>query len=285
MNNNFYQQGYGYMYDNKPTKEAMFNNPLTDEQRKLLQNGESFTLALTQEEVARAYCTHRYPDKKEFALVPLNDGSGRFKCAICGTIIDPDAVTSEEYVRDVIERYVNVMEVTKLLGIDLSNNVIQQMFVAIPFAKKVPQLFKIASDQMNQYSGGINTRYADANGDFNIRSMYNGLSGGWGVSAFGAAPMMGGMMTPPVYNNMAVSGVPGTGIPPVNPFYNTAPNPYAYSMPPAGGVAPNVNPEMARMEEERKRREEEAAAQNNTAAAMPPANPNGLVTGQVNYSI
>ena len=289
MNNygNFYgngnQYGYGYQYDNRPLKEPQFSNPLSDEQRKLLQRNENFSLAVTKEQQARSYCTHRDPNTKRYSLTQLPDGG--FKCNICGTVIYPEKVTGKDYVEQVTAEFANLMEVVKMLGVDLSNKVIQQYFITIPFIEKLPALYSVAREQFEQYESGMSTRFADTNGDFNPYSPYNSLMGGFFNNAsFGNPYNMQPStpyMQPPIINGYGQGYQNGN-----NPFYNNnqqVPDPNLYQNTPNAGMSPtqiqaanmvNAAPGQAPQPPQ--------ATDNNTA---PAPNPVGNVTSQVTYDI
>lgn len=185
-----YNGGYygGNVYQGQPAQPKM-TNPLTEEERKALKNNNAFTLQVTPQELAQAICTHKHPENGNYATVANNDGT--VTCSICHRTFDPNAVASVDYVKDVTNSFVNVLETCKLIGLDLGPEVIRGIFQMTPFVEKIPELFKIAQNSFIKYNDGVNTGYNTVSP--NTMNMYSQIMTGMPMMP-PQPPMMGGAM-------------------------------------------------------------------------------------------
>ena len=122
-NENFYNSGFmgGAMYNPQPIVPKMVN-PLTADEREALKTDNSFTLNITPAEAAAAVCTHKDPQKGQFAIVA--NGDGTCTCSICHRTFSPDMV-DEKLVEDATKTMINVLETSKLIGLDLNPELIR----------------------------------------------------------------------------------------------------------------------------------------------------------------
>lgn len=177
-----YNTGYvGGVTYSQPVAPKMVN-PLTDEERKSLQQNNAFTLQVTQQELAQGVCTHKDPETGRYATVKNPDGT--CTCSICHTTFDPDKVVDADYVKRVTSDFLNVLETSKLLGVDLNSDVIRGVFQMVPFVKKIPELFTIAQTSFLRYNEANPNAYQSA-ANPNAWGMYNNVMSG--------QPMMYGM--------------------------------------------------------------------------------------------
>jgi hypothetical protein len=145
-NNNGWANQYGYGYA-KP-KLPNPTNPLTKEQMAMLkQNAPEFTLAIDNVTALKAICTHR--DESGETLIQNTDGS--VTCSICGTTFTP-VNTDEETVKQLVKSVKDIMETTKIMYVDMPDEVTKGIFQMTPFFDKLPQLYKIAIDHYGRYS-------------------------------------------------------------------------------------------------------------------------------------
>lgn len=216
-----YNTGFvGGMTYAQPAAPKM-TNPLTDEELKALHQNNAFTLQVTPQELAQGICTHKDPKTGCYATV--NNPDGTVTCSICHTTFDPNSVVDVDYVKKVTNEFLNVLETCKLLGIDLSSDVIRGVFQMAPFVKKIPELFNIAQTSFVRYNEASPNAY-QATANPNMWYMFNNLM-------MGQPPMMGqpvqspyaqsaqmyqGYQQPSVtpYANMQSQMVPGG-----SPFY------------------------------------------------------------------
>ena len=133
FNNNF--NGYptggyygGMMYQEAP--KLNMTQGLNPEQLKSLRKTGGFSLDIPEEEMYRAFCTHRYENK--FAVT--QDDEGNYICSLCGTKFKPFEGTVEE-ARAVVENAVNLLETTKMQSITLPQKTIQDFFQIEPVLK------------------------------------------------------------------------------------------------------------------------------------------------------
>ena len=166
-NNQFTAQGY-QMVPQRPKN----TNPLTKEQlAELRQKGGGLSLVPTREEVLQAICTHRDLNTGESRLVQNDDGS--VTCTMCGSTFNTLEVTQEE-VKQATEVITDILQNTKALYLDIPEQVCADYFKIIPLVKKIPDLYKIASDNFKQYEGVNPMSY---NGSDNLFARYNMMTG------------------------------------------------------------------------------------------------------------
>ena len=149
MEQNFYNPGFvgGSMYGQQQPVKPKAENTLTPEEQKLLKVDNSFTLNVTPTEMAQAMCAHR--NNGEYTIVP--NGDGTCTCTQCHATFSPDVV-DYEYAKNAVDMAVNVMETAKLMGIDINTQVFRDYYQYEPFFKKLPQMFKLASNSFNRYN-------------------------------------------------------------------------------------------------------------------------------------
>lgn len=149
-NENFYNAGFmgGAVYNPQPLKPKM-TNPLTADEREALKVDNSFTLNITPAEAAAAVCTHKDPAKGEFAIIPNADGT--CTCSICHATFNPNIVDEDTVVK-ATDAIVNVLETSKLMGLDLNSELIRGYYQMIPFIKKAPQIYKLCNNSFNRYN-------------------------------------------------------------------------------------------------------------------------------------
>ena len=171
FNNNWgYNNMNGYMY-NRP-KMPNPTNPLSKEDMALLmQKAPQFSLAISQVDALRAICTHR--DKDGDKLIP--NGDGTVTCSICGTRFRPVNSTDPEAVKNVFQQAIDCLETIKIMYMDIPDEVTRAYFQMTPFLEKGPQLYKIALDHYNKYSGGSNVIAGNFNNNMNAFAMYSTL--------------------------------------------------------------------------------------------------------------
>ena len=231
MYNNYYAPspyvGQGYA---QVTQKPKNTNPLTKEQlAELRQNGGGLSLVPTREEVLQAICTHRDLNTGESRLVSNDDGS--VTCTMCGSTFSTLEVTQDQ-VKEATNVIIDILQNTKALYLDIPEDVCSNYFKIIPLVQKIPQLYKVASDNFKQYEG-INPLSNE--GSNNIFARYNMLTGpvmpqyGYGQpmqyqpmyaqQPMVQQPMMDMNYQQPAYNPQMmqmVSEAPAAG---TNPFY------------------------------------------------------------------
>lgn len=233
-------QGYGFA-NPKPQVMKMTNPAMTNpDERKLLTNNNKFSFKIEPVEMAAAFCTHKDPNTGEFLTVPDNDGTGNVTCSLCHTKLNPDIINDEEAER-ITNEFVNLVEVTKMLGIDISEDVIRQLCKIIPVVKRWPQYFKISANSFNKYTSQYNHTYIPQSGGINYAGLYNAMRGG-----AGAYPMYNNpyaysnpsMMQTPFMNQQMMTMPGGYGL-----YAEQAPA-YQQPMQPAQNMAPINSPIM-----------------------------------------
>ncbi len=171
--NNYFNNAYpgaGYGYANQ--KKAVSTNPLTEEELKYLaQKNPAFSLSVSKEEQLQAVCTHRDKNTGEVKLRQNNDGT--VTCMICGKtfrMID----SSQDNIDKIFDAAVDALETTKVMYVDIPNDVCRQFFQMSPFISKAKGMYKIANDHFGQYGSALNPQmYNNTNAAAFLASMYN----------------------------------------------------------------------------------------------------------------
>lgn len=228
MNPNY---GSAYNPNAFPKQKPRMTNPLSEQQIQILSKSfsDEFNLKVTEEEMAKAICTHKYCEGMpgvspsmygQFATVPVEGEPGMMYCKICHTKFNPDIVTPG-YVEDMVEKYHNVIETCKLMGLDLHDDVIKQYFSMTPYVERLPKLFHAVAGVFDRYNMG-NPLITDGAVP-NFYGMYNYITNpsipigpGYG---YGAPQMMGqpGFGQPMMQTPMM--GMQNSMVGGVNPFY------------------------------------------------------------------
>lgn len=162
-NNGFMNYGYNRPKMPNPT------NPLSKEDMALLkQKAPQFSLAISQVDALTAICTHR--DNEGEKLIPNSDGT--VTCAICGRTFRP-VNTDPESVKQVFQSVVDCLETIKIMYMDIPDDVTRAYFQMTPFLEKGPQLYKIALDHYQRYSGASNVMTGNYNNGMNAFAMWS----------------------------------------------------------------------------------------------------------------
>ena len=177
--NNF-QQPFGMGMNNGMGMQQNPNNyriPSTltpDEIRMLKNQGSTFSLGLTQEELLRAVCNHRSEDGLSDTLT-YDPVTGVAKCQVCGYEFSPfDPSTSDPTtLKDDIKRVEDILQTTKLMYVDLAAEAAKEYYPIIGLLEKLPQLVEYAAKNMAKHDN-YNYMYADRN--MGAAAMYQNLS-------------------------------------------------------------------------------------------------------------
>ena len=179
---------YGNMYGNpqmQPMGAAMYYNGmqpqqikqqmnvLSDEEiKELMNNQDSFTLALTNRELLQSYCNHRKPGGMGDSLV--DDGDGYVKCTICGARFKPlpDNMSQEE-IMESIEQVENIVQTIKIMYVDMPTEAAKEIYPIVPMMQKLGKLFSMAAKNAAKYESNF---YQYNNGQGGVFSMLNNLT-------------------------------------------------------------------------------------------------------------
>ena len=247
-NNNGFMNGYGMQqptmngfnyggFQQQPVQK--FNNPLTEEQiKRLQQKGSEFSLGITEEEWLRGICNHRSADGTSDMLT-YDPATGIAKCTICGYQFRPiDSKTeSIDTIEGDVERIIDILQTIKLMYVDLPGEAAKEYFQIIPLLNKIPKLFEFAAKNMAKHETNI-WQYNGRN--MGAVNMFNNLSSLFGM---GMNPMNPGM-APNMGMNPAM-GQPMPGMMPQQPmmgnpaFQQPMSNGFGY---PGASMAPGMAP-------------------------------------------
>lgn len=188
-------------------KPMIKKNPLSDEDRKLLEGEGAFDIGIDAKTKARATC-HHYRQDGSFAAHLTGNAEDEYQCEICGTTWIFRPYTKEE-VRDACKMYFDILQCTKVLTLGLfpAQSSVEYAMIG-PFALKTEQLYNIGVNNFMRAEQVVNGTdpYNDRN-----RMMYPGLMN---------YAMMGGCMNPYFMQNQ----MPGMAMP-------QDPNMMAYQQP------------------------------------------------------
>jgi hypothetical protein len=248
--------GYYNGYQQPAAPMQKFNNVLTAEQIKKLQQNADFQIGLSEEEIWRGICNHRTAEGDKDAII-YDPATGVARCAICGyqwrPIQDNESVDS---IQEAVDRIVDILQTIKILYLDLPAQAAKDYFPIIPLIEKIPKLYEFAAKNFNKHEV-YNWQYnnANMNGIQQLQNLNNLFASGMyqyqaqpqGMyqQPFQAQPQMTPQFSTPQFG--AVQPNPATytpqfnaAAPGVNPFgYPGAqPNPAAYTANPYCGFAP-----------------------------------------------
>ena len=224
--------GVQYANQQQTMMPRKWTNPLTKEQERLLkQNNESFNLAATPEEMARAVCTHRDPEKGLLTLHVNNDGT--VTCTKCGSTFNFVTDKSKEEIDKILGAAVDIFESTKVMSLDAPDSFITSIYPIIPITSKFGGLYQTVATQWRKYGVENNIQNSATYGDpFSLLAGAVGGTMSMGMSPYGPQPAQMAQMyqngwtgwgspqgQPAMMNEPAGPGA-NYGTPPVNPWQN-----------------------------------------------------------------
>jgi hypothetical protein len=138
------------VYNQQPMKQPEYSNPLGAAKiKELLEKGNGGPkIALTEDDLNRAVCTHRYNNHLETVEI----GDGKYRCKICGAEFTPVEEANFDDVRQATQNLLDILHTAKIAWLDLPDKLGLEFFQAMAVIEKTPQLFKIAMDNFAQYS-------------------------------------------------------------------------------------------------------------------------------------
>lgn len=206
FNNNWGNNGFGGYGYNPNQRAPKPTNPLTPEEINILkQKAPQFSLAISQVDGLQAICTHR--DNNGDTLIP--NGDGTVTCTLCGTRFRP-IHADQNTIKDIFQSVCDVLETTKMMYLDIPDDVTRAFFQMIPFLEKGPQLYKIANDNYNKYNNSILMNRNDGSG--NTLALFNALVNPMAMAGMGMNGM-NGMNAMNLNNANQAFGYPNQGAP------------------------------------------------------------------------
>lgn len=225
----------GMMYQAQPQSLSMTQG-LTKEQLDSLKKTSAFTLDISDEDLLRSYCTHRYENK--FAV--YTDEEGYFVCSLCGAKFKPFEGSVAE-AEELVNKTFDLLETTKMQAIKLPPQTIRDFFQIQPLLAKLPKLYeKATNDIKNSFNTGDAYVYGQENNAFAYyQNMMNPMAGnGYHDPAMmNMQPMYGAQ---PYYNQQPQMMNPG--MPMQQPMYNNGYQPQPQMMYNNGQMPQQANP-------------------------------------------
>ena len=177
---NFQQQPYGMgnmMMGGMPQQNPnnyRIASTLSPEQIKMLRDqGSTFSLGLTEEEMLRAICNHRSEDGLSDTLV-YDPVTGTAKCTICGYEFRPiEPNVNFDSIKEDIKRVEDIIQTTKLMYIDLPQQAAKEYYPILGLLEKLPQLVEYAAKNMAKHD---NYNYMYDNRNMGAAAMFANLS-------------------------------------------------------------------------------------------------------------
>lgn len=185
----------GMMGGVSPTNQAIagvkVNSWLTPETiNSLRKDGAQFTLALSEEDIARAQCNHRNQDGTP-SLNTNDDGS--CKCSICGYTFNITDEYSIEQVEAACKCVTDILQTIKVMYISMNPEIGRQFFQIIAFMDKIPKLYKIAAQDYKKYENVYGMTPGMPQSAFNVFAALSNPMVGFGVpqyAGYGTVPGM-----------------------------------------------------------------------------------------------
>ena len=187
MNNTMYQQQPNYgmgapmgMAQPNPNNYRIPSTLSAEEIAMLRNQGSTFSLQLTQEEMLRAICNHRSEDGLSDTLVydPVN---GTAKCTVCGYEFRPvEPNVDYDSIKEDIKRVEDIIQTTKLMYVDLPQQAAKDYYPILGLLEKLPQLMEYAAKNMakhDNYNYMYDQRNMGAAAMFaNLSNMFSNMS-------------------------------------------------------------------------------------------------------------
>ena len=249
FNNNygFYNQPNYWQGQSVNVDTRSFCQTLTEEEIKALtQAQDEFTLGITKEEQLRAICMHR--DLQGHSMLDTTQNIlGEAKCKICGETFNIVDSCSDQDIEDAVNNLIDILQTTKTLYVDMPAEAARKYYSIIAMLKKVPGLYKIASENFTKHENAIigwrlghntpNNGYQAIYSGFNPMAMY-GMNPAFGQQPQPyyqpMQPMMGAPIPPQNQGNpFGVNGAPVQQAP-----YSPTIQGFQYAVPPVAPVAP-----------------------------------------------
>ena len=154
MNNQYpyYQQpqvpnGFNYA---TPRPMAKNTQPLTqDEIDRLRRKTDELSLVIPEEDLMKCACTHK---EKNGANTLIENADGTFTCTICKETFKPFDGDLEG-VKKAVELLISMLQTTKMIYLDASDEMVRQYFQIIPLLQKFPRLWEVAVNNFSKYDG------------------------------------------------------------------------------------------------------------------------------------
>lgn len=201
FNQGYVNQGFGYVERPNPKN----TQPLTAEQiSKLRQDANGFDWKIDQMDLWRATCTHKEKNGQP-ALVETSEGSGIYRCTICGATFPMCTHTVEE-VQAAVNTIISMLQTAKSVYLDAPESLITNYFQVIPILEKFPMLWNRALDNYLRYEN-------QQTATIPVYGNYGGFQALNNILAY----------NPMNFNNPQMGGYPQQGF--YNPGYPMAPNP------------------------------------------------------------
>lgn len=170
-------QGSGMQYNTfnqfgqmQPRKNLLSNEDINI----LMKKDNSFSLALSEDDIRRARCTHRSADGMHDTLV--ENGDGTVTCTICGATFTPvSETTSLESIKDAVNDVKGILETIKLLWIDMNPDAMMEYLPVIKLIDKIPDLFKMSAENWIKHNNYNPWGYNNQNAS--IPQMFQMLTG------------------------------------------------------------------------------------------------------------
>ena len=199
FNNGFGGYNYGVQpvnYNTNVMQQPQFNNALSEEEIKILQNSrpQKLDINISTEDNLRSMCTHKHNGRD--MVQRINDGTGDVYCPICGERWNSDQRSKEE-IEDCINTLISAMQNSKWVG-DFSPALVRDYYPMIPLLKKYPEIHEYSMQQFNRYFNQNGYNYAN---EANVYAQFNSLNG-FNQPSYNYAqpqPVYGQMMAAPVY--------------------------------------------------------------------------------------
>lgn len=170
MNSGFYTEPQ--MFGQQPN--INIENALTNEEIQRIMNtrpnSDVLNLHVSDEDVLRAMCTHRYHGRDVVQIV--GDGTNDVYCPICGARWSQEAYSKEE-VKSAVNVVLSMMQNAKWMA-GFPQNVTREYFTMMPLLAKFPDMYEYGDKNFQRY---LNNRGIYAGSDTSVYNQYNSLFG------------------------------------------------------------------------------------------------------------
>lgn len=243
-----FNQGF-YQTPNIPNSTVLLT---PEEIAKLSSQSSQFNLNISQEDVLRSKCVHRYPNGNAAFGDP--DENDNVVCSICNQEFKLATLTQNEF-EDLLKDFIGSLESIKYMYINAPVDIFSEYWAFLAFLKKLPSVHKAAVSSFNNYCNNVEGAINSSRNPYNsVANQYTHMTnpyynqaygyGNFGQNLYEANPYMNRPYDPsvqyqqqmafnqpqqPMMNgqfNPYAQPVNGQPNPYVQPMTNGQPNPY-----------------------------------------------------------
>jgi hypothetical protein len=147
-------------------------NPLMDRARDMIKAGAVNSLAITQEDLDKAVCTHRLDDRFTIHSTNNPDKPNEVECDICHAVFEVVTDVTTEQINNAFDNVYDALNTMKMMYTTMPDKLATEFFQILPVIVNGKKMWKICCDQFNKFvdPSGIGR---ENNGHDNVFQRFN----------------------------------------------------------------------------------------------------------------